>query len=49
MNGIFKINKDFVNSVFKRAKEAIEDGHKFEKEKQEAGLPSNELLTHLTQ
>lgn len=44
MNGIFKIDKDFIKSVFERAKAAIEDGHEFEKDKKKAGLPSNELL-----
>ncbi|MBX7174482.1 MAG: hypothetical protein K1X72_26145 [Pyrinomonadaceae bacterium] len=44
MNGIFKIDKNFVNQIFERTKATIEDGLKFEKGKREAGFPSNEIF-----
>lgn len=44
MNGIFKIDKDFINEVFERTKATIEEGKQFEKGKKESGLPSNEVF-----
>ncbi len=44
MNGFFKIDKNFIKNIFERTQCAIENGREFEKDKKNAGLPSNELL-----
>lgn len=44
INGIFNINDDFINLLYERTKQAIDDGIKFEKDKKEEGFPSDENI-----